>query len=85
VYSQSEIERTPMSVANPRELAHRAQNGLEVTLLWEPRTNEVSVEVVDRSDESVVRIPVAHRFALDAFHHPYAYALRSKKALDLVA
>jgi hypothetical protein len=45
----------------------------------------VSVEVVDRSDESVVRIPVAHRFALDAFHHPYAYALRSKRALDLVA
>jgi hypothetical protein len=73
-----------MSDADPRELAHREQDGLEVTLLWDPRSNDVSVEVVDARDDTFVRIPVAGRFALDAFHHPYAYALRSESSADLV-
>ena len=38
-----------MSHAARRELAYRSQNGLEVTLLWDPRSNEVSVEVIDHS------------------------------------
>ena len=36
-----------MSRAAQKELAYRNQNGLEVTLLWDPRSNEVSVEVAD--------------------------------------
>ena len=63
-----------MSHAAHRELAYRNQNGLEVTLLWEPRSNEVSVEVNDQLDDSSFRIPIASHLALDAFHHPYAYA-----------
>ena len=31
-----------MSHATLKELAYRNQNGLEVTLLWDPRSNEVS-------------------------------------------
>ena len=51
-----------------RELAYRNQNGLEVTLLWDPRSNEVSVEVVDHLDDSGFRLPIAGHLALDAFN-----------------
>jgi hypothetical protein len=61
-----------------KELAHREQNGLEVTLFWRPASDEVSIEVVDHLDESSFRMPVAGRCALDAFHHPYAYAFASE-------
>jgi hypothetical protein len=74
-----------MSEVNPRELAHREQDGLEVTLLWDPRSNDVSVEVVDLRDDTFVQIPVAGRFALDAFQHPYAYLQRSEYAVGLAA
>lgn len=61
-----------------KELAHREQNGLEVTLFWNPKSDEVSIEVVDHLDESSFRLPVAGHCALDAFHHPYAYASASE-------
>src|SRR5439155_10246339 len=48
-----------------KELAYRNQNGLEVTLLWDPDSNEVSVEVIDQLDDSVFRLPVAGHLALD--------------------
>jgi hypothetical protein len=44
-----------------------------VTLLWDPRSNQVSIEVVDHLDGSEFRLPVAGHAALDAFHHPYAF------------
>jgi hypothetical protein len=65
---------TPMSHPAHRELAYRNQNGLEVRLLWDPRSNEVSVEVIDQLDDGGFRLPIAGHLALDAFHHPYAYA-----------
>jgi len=68
----SDQEGTPMSNAAVKELAYRNQDGLEVTLLWDPRSNEVSVEVVDQLDGSGFRLPIAGHLALDAFHHPYA-------------
>ena len=66
--------------ASLRELAQREQDGLEITLFWNARSNEVSVEVVDQRDESSFRLPVAGHCALDAFHHPYAYAVASEAA-----
>jgi len=62
------------AVTTLRELAHREQDGLEVSLLWDERSNDVSIEVVDHRDGSRFRVPVAGRAALDAFRHPYAYA-----------
>jgi hypothetical protein len=62
------------------ELAYRNQDGLEVTLLWDACSNEVSVDVVDRRADSQFRLPIAGRFALDAFHHPYAYAPASESS-----
>ena len=71
--------------ANLRELAQREQDGLEITLLWDARSNEVSVEVIDQRDESSFRLPVAGHCALDAFHHPYAYALTTDTASEIAS
>ncbi len=57
-----------------RELAYRHQDGLEVTLLWDALSNEVSIELVDERHETAVTFGVEAKSALDAFHHPYAYA-----------
>ena len=57
-----------------KELDYRSHDGLEVTLLWDPQTNEVSVDVVDERHENSFRLTVDPGSALDAFHHPYAYA-----------
>lgn len=59
---------------NPRELDHRVSDGIHVTLLWYASTNRVTVEVYDESTGESFELEVAHGRALDAFHHPYAYA-----------
>lgn len=57
-----------------RELDHRHRDGLDVRLVWDLRTNSVSVIVQDdRSGESLA-FEVDGADALAAFHHPYAYA-----------
>ena len=71
-----------MSHAAVKELAHRNQNGLDVTLLWDPRSDEVSVEVVDHLEDSGFRLPIPGHLALDAFHHPYAYAQSHENRCD---
>jgi hypothetical protein len=63
-----------MSQATVKELASRNQSGVEVTLVWDPRSNEVAVEVIDQLDDSRFSLPIAGHLALDAFHHPYDYA-----------
>ena len=74
-----------MSHAALKELAYRNQNGLEVALLWDPRSNDVSVEVVDHLDDSGFRLPIAAHLALDAFHHPYAYVQSDENRADRLA
>jgi hypothetical protein len=57
-----------------RELDRRHCDGLDVRLVWELRTNRVSVIVQDdRSGESLA-FEVGGADAFAAFHHPYAYA-----------
>jgi hypothetical protein len=55
------------------ELAHRASNGLEVTLFWQPVTDEVKVCVCDHKDGAYFEIRPAPDQALAVFYHPYAY------------
>jgi hypothetical protein len=59
-----------------RELAERSSNGTRVRLLWREGTKRLWVEVQEQ-DDRVLAIPVKSEQALDAFHHPYAYALTS--------
>jgi hypothetical protein len=57
-----------------RELDSRSGNGIDVTLLWDPRTNVLCVAVVDEREGTSFRFEVDATDALDAFRHPYAYA-----------
>jgi hypothetical protein len=57
-----------------RELDHRINDGLDVTLLWNSRTNSVSVAVVDERSGESFELEVDSTDALAAFNHPYAYA-----------
>jgi hypothetical protein len=56
-----------------RELARRTGDGVDVTLLWDSRTDSVFVAVDDERRGERFRIAVDNGNALDAFHHPYAY------------
>ena len=67
-----------MTARNPndrRELAHRANDGIEVSLYWRPG-NRVTVEIVDVRRDERLEFEVGRADALDAFYHPYAYATR---------
>lgn len=57
-----------------RELDHRFNDGIDVHLLWDQANDRVMVAVSDAKTGEAFEIPVAHREARDAFHHPYAYA-----------
>jgi hypothetical protein len=57
-----------------RELDHRSSDDFEVTLLWSAQTNRVFVLVLERRTEALFHFEVAPADALEAFHHPFAYA-----------
>lgn len=57
-----------------RELAYRENGGVAVALLWDRRTDELTVTVTDASSGGAFELTVDSRVALDAFRHPYAYA-----------
>ncbi|MFL5969216.1 MAG: hypothetical protein ACJ74L_06435 [Gaiellaceae bacterium] len=66
--------------APTRELAARRSGTLEVLLLWHPRIDGVELSVSDVTTGESFQIEVAPETALDAFHHPYAYAARRESA-----
>jgi hypothetical protein len=57
-----------------RELDTRQAGGLKVALFWHSGTNTLTISTHDASsgDDFELEVDAAH--ALDAFHHPYAYA-----------
>ena len=57
-----------------RELAARSSDGFHVRLLWTPGQNAITVFVEDARVGDCFQIAVAPDRALDAFHHPFAYA-----------
>ncbi len=58
-----------------KELDYRANDGLEVTLLWSKATNFLTVAVSDaKTGDSFELVVDDAENALDVFHHPYAYA-----------
>ena len=62
---------TPQSAI--RELDHRTNDGLDVRLLWNSRTNQVFVAVEDPRSGDLFEVTVSGADALDAFHNPYVY------------
>jgi hypothetical protein len=62
--------------AMPTELAHRGGNGIEVLLLWDRSDGRLVVVVDDLQDGgSFEFVADDGRQALDAFYHPFAYAV----------
>jgi hypothetical protein len=57
-----------------RELASRIAAGLHIALFWNPRDDRLAVAVADRRNGHALRFPIDAARALDAFHHPFAYA-----------
>ena len=66
-----------MSEIGVRELDRRSNDGIDVTLLWNPRTDRVFVTVEDERRGDWFEIDLDAGTALDAFYHPYAYANRN--------
>ena len=64
------------------ELASRASNGIEVTLLWNRRSDDLRVCVNDTHTGVYFELHAERDHALDVFHHPYAYAAARGIAYD---
>jgi hypothetical protein len=65
-----------------RELDRRSGDGIDVTLWWDRRTNRLHVAVEDERLGESFEVEIDGASALDAFHHPYAYARRDDDHLD---
>jgi hypothetical protein len=57
-----------------RELAQRHNDGLEVTLLWDERTDRLTVTVHDARSGEFFELGAPPDRALDVFYHPFVYA-----------
>ena len=53
-----------------RELAHRSADGVEVTLLWNPVSDAISVRVIERDTEACFELAVARDQALKCVQPP---------------
>lgn len=62
------------SMQPPRELAHRANDGVEIVLFWNEATDELTVYVSDERSGAYFELAAPRNQALDVFYHPYAYA-----------
>jgi len=56
-----------------RELAHRIADGIDVTLLWHPGDDSLSLRVFDRETGELFAFPVRRDQAMVAFDHPFVY------------
>jgi hypothetical protein len=72
----SEQSTDPSSLVNDprtRELADRFHDGLEVTLLWHPARDELSVYTRDHRTGARFEIRPERHLALEVYYHPYSY------------
>jgi hypothetical protein len=76
------ISAPPDVEQRARELAHREGDGIEVTLVWYAETDHVAVRVADTRTGDRFELRVHPSRALDAFHHPFAYAPPPRREID---
>jgi hypothetical protein len=65
---------TTVEVPERRELAHRTNDGIDVTLFWSKSPNRVTISVFHARSATALEFDVDGADALNAFNHPYAYA-----------
>ena len=63
-----------MTGTSTAELAYRANDGVEVSLLWSKSCRRLTVVVSDSRAAQSFELTAHPENALDVFHHPYAYA-----------
>ena len=63
----------PTKTAQYREMAHRANTFIEVSLLWRQTDNSVLLRLVEMGNGVEFELRIRPDHALDAFNHPYAY------------
>jgi hypothetical protein len=64
-----------------RELAYRENDGLAVSLLWDPADDALTVTVLDEHSGEALEVPVEDASPLDVFEHPFAYAAQRGRLL----
>ncbi len=72
-------QNTPMRAPGHtviQELDHRSNDGIDVRLLWDSGTDQVSIAVADGRGGESFAFEVTPADAVGAFHHPFAYAPR---------
>jgi hypothetical protein len=73
-FSEQSIDPTLLEPdSGPRELAHRSDGGLEVTLLWHPARDELTVCGSDHRTGARFELRAEHHSALEVYYHPYCY------------
>ena len=65
-----------------RELAFREADGIQVALIWDSATDDLTVCVSDTKSESYFELSANPANAFDVFHHPYSYAASRGIAYD---
>ena len=65
---------TTIEAPERRELAHRTNDGFDVTLFWSKASNRVTISVFHAHTSTALEFEVDGADALDAFNHPSAYA-----------
>jgi hypothetical protein len=58
------------------EIDHRANGGIDVSLMWDQAADMLYVQVIDWGMDEDYTFAVDRDHALDAFRHPFAYADR---------
>jgi hypothetical protein len=65
------------------DLAHRKNDNIDVSLLWDGVTGELLVDVEDTCTGDSFSLPAARDRALDVYNHPFAYqASLDRAAVD---
>ncbi len=68
-----------------RELDRRTADGFDVSLLWHPPTNRITVAVEDKLFGALFALEVDPGDALLAFRDPFAYASRDLSGRAIAA
>jgi hypothetical protein len=68
------VDERTMIEPTTRELARRTNDGVEVTLLWSPANDRLTVVVEDTKLDERFELETRPDNALEVFYHPYAFA-----------
>jgi hypothetical protein len=78
-----EMKTTALNAPTFEELDYRDNDGLEISLLWNPKNNTLSLFVVDTKTDDIFEIAVQPEQARDAFIHPFPYIEKASEVLAL--